>query len=305
MQRTMGVAELFVGDESGREDWGDLDKLQDSMKKYGFLGTIWARSNGEIIGGRRRFVAACNIGMKEIPVHIHDGSEIDYLEMERLENECQKSLTPSECLKLQKRLEKAYQEQGSKDNCKADSENKDSKDGKEKKKRNREKAAKMVGMSKNTLKKVEEVVQAAENNPQNKELQNVKKEMDETGKISKAHEKMKDIVNPQPLKNGEVDINLAEVPADIKDILNSKIWQNSINNIKQFRNYLESNANRLFFFSMETLGRMDELVEYLEQQKPYCVCPDCQGTKKVNGVACSQCRMGGFLPYFQHKNLEL
>ncbi len=83
-----------------------LQELTDSVKEFGVLQPILVTKKGEgyvIVAGERRFRAAKNVGLKEIPVVIKDLSDKEILEIALIENLQRNDLNPiEEALGLQK-----------------------------------------------------------------------------------------------------------------------------------------------------------------------------------------------------------
>lgn len=78
-----------------RSELGNMQELMDSVRSKGILEPILVRSKGarfEIIAGERRFVAAKNVGLREIPCIEMDVAENEALEISLIENLQRKDL---------------------------------------------------------------------------------------------------------------------------------------------------------------------------------------------------------------------
>jgi hypothetical protein len=193
---TMKVADIKVG-KRFRQDMGDIEALIQSIQQVGgLLQPLVVNDDGHLIAGRRRLEAVRQLRLQHVPVHIvHTGTDaLMLLQMERDENTCRKDFTPSEAVALGKAIEdlekpqakKRQAEKLKKGNAPPVVENCPHGEGKGK---TRDKVAEAVGMSGRTYEKAKRVVEAAEENPE--EFGAVKEEMDRTGKVDPAYEKVK------------------------------------------------------------------------------------------------------------------
>lgn len=76
-----------------------LKELADSIKTYGILNPILVRKKDdkyEIIAGERRFRAASQVGLKEVPVIVKDANDQQMSELALIENLSREGLTPIE-----------------------------------------------------------------------------------------------------------------------------------------------------------------------------------------------------------------
>ncbi|WP_130838465.1 ParB/RepB/Spo0J family partition protein [Lachnoclostridium sp. Marseille-P6806] len=89
-------------------DQEKLDELADSIKKFGLLEPLIVRTVGthyEIIAGERRWRAAKQVGLKEVPVIIRNNlTEKEVVELSLIENIQREQLNPIEEAKAYKRL---------------------------------------------------------------------------------------------------------------------------------------------------------------------------------------------------------
>jgi ParB family chromosome partitioning protein len=82
-----------------RQVMGDLSELMASIAEKGILEPLVVRQRGErfqIVAGERRYQAAIQVGLREIPVVIRDVDETEMLELALIENLQRKDLTPFE-----------------------------------------------------------------------------------------------------------------------------------------------------------------------------------------------------------------
>ena len=82
-----------------RQVMGDLSELIASIAEKGILEPLLIRQRGErfqIIAGERRYQAAIQVGLRELPAVIRDADEAETLELALIENLQRKDLTPFE-----------------------------------------------------------------------------------------------------------------------------------------------------------------------------------------------------------------
>jgi ParB family chromosome partitioning protein len=82
-----------------RQVMGDLSELMASIAEKGILEPLVVRQRGDrfqIVAGERRYQAAVQIGLRELPVVIRDVDETEMLELALIENLQRKDLTPFE-----------------------------------------------------------------------------------------------------------------------------------------------------------------------------------------------------------------
>ena len=82
-----------------RQVMGDLSELIASIAEKGILEPLVVRQRGErfqIVAGERRYQAAVQAGLRELPVVIRDADETEMLELALIENLQRKDLTPFE-----------------------------------------------------------------------------------------------------------------------------------------------------------------------------------------------------------------
>lgn len=218
--RRMLADQIVVG-QRHRQELGDIASLARSIQELGLLHPLVVNNDGHLIAGRRRLEAVRELGWLIVPVHVVYGlsDALKALQAERDENTCRKDFTPSEAVAIGKALEelekpKAKQRQAQKlkkgnatpvvENCHHGESN-----GK-----TRDKVADAVGMSGRTYEKAKKVVDAAEEEPE--QFGPVKDEMDKTGKVDPAFQKVKG--RPRKSKEEREAAKLERLP-DLKDLV--------------------------------------------------------------------------------------
>ncbi len=82
-----------------RQVMGDLSELMASVAEKGIIEPLIVRSRGDrfqIIAGERRYQAAVQVGLRELPVVIRDVDDSEVIELALVENIQRKDLTPFE-----------------------------------------------------------------------------------------------------------------------------------------------------------------------------------------------------------------
>src|ERR1044071_9389818 len=82
-----------------RQVMGDLSELMASIAEKGILEPLVVRPRGErfqIVAGERRYQAAVQLGLPDLPVVVRDVDETEMLELALIENLQRKDLTPFE-----------------------------------------------------------------------------------------------------------------------------------------------------------------------------------------------------------------
>jgi len=98
---TCGIEELVPNRYQPRKDFNDDDQKQlvESIKKSGIIQPIIVRKAGagyEIIAGERRWRAAQQAGIKDVPVVIREAEDIDVAQLSLVENIQREALNPIE-----------------------------------------------------------------------------------------------------------------------------------------------------------------------------------------------------------------
>ena len=82
-----------------RQVMGDLSELKASIAEKGIIEPLVVRQRGaryQIIAGERRYQAASQIGLRELPVIIRDSDDVEVIEVALIENIQRKDLGPFE-----------------------------------------------------------------------------------------------------------------------------------------------------------------------------------------------------------------
>ena len=93
--RMLPIEKIDPNPHQARCELGNIGELQDSIKSKGILEPILVRAKGsrfEIIAGERRFIAAKNIGLKELPCIDMDVEDNEAMEIALIENLQRKDL---------------------------------------------------------------------------------------------------------------------------------------------------------------------------------------------------------------------
>jgi ParB family chromosome partitioning protein len=82
-----------------RQVMGDLSELMASVAEKGIIEPLIVRHRGgryQIIAGERRYHAAVQVGLREVPVVVREADDIEVMELALVENLQRKDLTPFE-----------------------------------------------------------------------------------------------------------------------------------------------------------------------------------------------------------------
>ena len=91
--------ELTVSPDQPRQVMGDLSELMASIAEKGIIEPLIVRQQGtryQIVAGERRYQAAVQVGIPELPVIIREADESEVLELALIENIQRKDLTAFE-----------------------------------------------------------------------------------------------------------------------------------------------------------------------------------------------------------------
>src|ERR1700682_642391 len=80
-----------------RQVMGDLSELMASIAEQGIIEPLVVRQRAgrfQIVAGERRYQAAVQVGLRDLPVVIRDADETEMLERALIENLQRKALTP-------------------------------------------------------------------------------------------------------------------------------------------------------------------------------------------------------------------
>jgi ParB family transcriptional regulator, chromosome partitioning protein len=98
--RMVGVEEIEANPHQPRQNLGDLSELVASVREKGILEPLLVRALGparfQIIAGERRFRAAVEAGLDEVPCVIREASESELMELALIENLQRRDLTAFE-----------------------------------------------------------------------------------------------------------------------------------------------------------------------------------------------------------------
>ena len=97
--RLIPIDQIDPNPNQPRQVMGDLSELMASITEKGILEPLVVRQRGDrfqIVAGERRYQAAIQVGLRELPVVIRDVDETEMLELALIENLQRKDLTPFE-----------------------------------------------------------------------------------------------------------------------------------------------------------------------------------------------------------------
>ncbi|HEY2431440.1 MAG TPA: ParB/RepB/Spo0J family partition protein [Vicinamibacterales bacterium] len=97
--RLIAIDELDPNPNQPRQVMGDLSELMASIAEKGIIEPIIVRPRGtrfQIVAGERRYQAAVQVGLREIPIVIRDVDEAEIIEIALIENLQRKDLTAFE-----------------------------------------------------------------------------------------------------------------------------------------------------------------------------------------------------------------
>jgi len=97
--RLVPIDQIDPNPNQPRQVMGDLSELMASIAEKGILEPLVVRQRGDrfqIVAGERRYQAAVQIGLRDLPVVIRDVDETEMLELALIENLQRKDLTPFE-----------------------------------------------------------------------------------------------------------------------------------------------------------------------------------------------------------------
>ena len=97
--RVIAIDQIDPNPDQPRQNMGDLSELMASIAEKGILEPLIVRARAgryQIIAGERRYQAAVQVGVSELPVVIRDVDEAEVIELALIENLQRKDLTPFE-----------------------------------------------------------------------------------------------------------------------------------------------------------------------------------------------------------------
>jgi ParB family chromosome partitioning protein len=97
--RLVPIDQLDPNPDQPRQVMGDLSELMASIAEKGIVEPLVVRPRGDrfqIVAGERRYHAAVQVGLRELPVIVRDVDDAEMLELGLIENLQRKDLTPFE-----------------------------------------------------------------------------------------------------------------------------------------------------------------------------------------------------------------
>ena len=97
--RMVPIDQVDPNPNQPRQVMGDLSELMASIAEKGIIEPIVVRQRGgrfQIVAGERRYQAAVQVGLREVPVVIRDVDDTEIIEIALIENLQRKDLTPFE-----------------------------------------------------------------------------------------------------------------------------------------------------------------------------------------------------------------
>jgi ParB family chromosome partitioning protein len=97
--RLVPIESIDPNPDQPRQVMGDLSELKASIAEKGIIEPLIVRQRGsryQIIAGERRYQAASQIGLRELPVVIREGDDTEVIELALIENIQRKDLGPFE-----------------------------------------------------------------------------------------------------------------------------------------------------------------------------------------------------------------
>ena len=206
MPEYVEVEKIKVGNRF-RKDLGDIDRLAESIREVGLLHPIVVDEEYNLVAGYRRLEACKKLGWRKVPVHIVPLKDLAKGELH--ENTVRKGFTIEEIVAIKRALEPKLKEE-----VKPGRPPKNSAESAEfKGVETRDIIAKFVGVSHDTLAKMEKIVEAAEKDP---ETYGRVLEAVNSGRMSVAYAykmvKRREAMWPPPLPEGEFDVIYADPP---------------------------------------------------------------------------------------------
>jgi hypothetical protein len=314
----MPVADIVVA-ERVRKDMRHVPALAESIRRVGLLHPLVINGRNELVAGSRRLEAVKRLKWSDVPVRriVTLDDAVSALTAERDENTCRESLTPSEMGELGRKLEalerpKAKERQEELGRSHGTPSTKFVEGGS--KGRTNEKVAAAVGTSRETLRKINEIREAAQADPDH--YGDLVEAMDGNGKVDPAHKELKKRQAKARAKGDTLKDALGvEVPSGLRDLFGDPWLVQTATALEEIhRDVLRSIRKRVdgkgprfkFLHVAEVLKALDRARTDLEiaasqlaEARPYAVCPGCAGK------GCKLlCRDAGWLPKWRHTELK-
>ena len=97
--RMVPIEQIDANPNQPRQVMGDLSELMASIAEKGIIEPLIVRQRGprfQIIAGERRYQAAVQVGLREVPIVIRESDDNEVIEIALIENIQRKDLTPFE-----------------------------------------------------------------------------------------------------------------------------------------------------------------------------------------------------------------
>lgn len=207
----MYAIDKIVAVDRHRVALGDIEQLAASIKEVGLLHPIVVTPSGRLVAGFRRLEACRRLGRKRVPVTITTSltDARALLVAERDENTCRLDMTPSEKVSLGRALEELERPRAKERQAHgqtAPGRNAGEKFTQASKGKTADIVGAAVGMSRPTYERAKLVVEACEDKtlpPGVREIaQEARDEMDRTGKVLPAYDKVAPLIGKKPARGG-------------------------------------------------------------------------------------------------------
>ena len=152
------IKDIIIKKDRYRKDLGDIDSLAENISQVGLLQPVVITENNELIDGQRRILAYQKLGKTEIPCFKVNLEKIVLGEFSA--NHYRKDWTYSEIVAIKRAIE-PYERKKAKERMLSGKPSVNLTKG-----RSIDSVGKIVGASRNTIKKAEEIVTAAEQTPE-------------------------------------------------------------------------------------------------------------------------------------------
>ena len=198
------IKDIIINNNNGsnngrfRKEFGDIDTLAYNISQLGLLEPIVINENNELVDGQRRILAFEKLERTEIPFFRINLQEIVLGEFSA--NTLRKDWTLSEIVAIKRAIE-PYERKKAKERMLSGKPSVNLTKG-----RSLDSIGKIVGVSRNTIKKAEEIVIAAEQEPE--KYQSLVEEMDSKKNVDKTHNKLKKEKKREELKSLKTNIEL-------------------------------------------------------------------------------------------------
>lgn len=97
--RVIPIEQIDPNPDQPRQVMGDLSELMASIAEKGIIEPLVVRQRGgrfQIVAGERRYQAAVQVGLKEVPVVLREADDVEMIELALVENLQRKDLTAFE-----------------------------------------------------------------------------------------------------------------------------------------------------------------------------------------------------------------